>query len=192
MARSRKSQETESPGFERSRGKDDMKPGRHIRYLQSVIRNSHFAFGTRREFFNKMLAFGGLATFTPFGKESSGRGKDFFPKITDSPQTKRLTSGPLLDWFYVHAGYVNYKSGFAERWDVPEGIEIAVQPAEKSEPLILPDRPWERQGIGYTSGTYFRDGKYTCTTSLTWVFIARRGGDGFHGPSLTWVIEFEG
>ena len=127
-----------------------MKIGRHIQYLQSAIRNLHSAFGTRREFFNKMLAFGGLATFAPFGKEPSGRSKVHFPKITDASEAKRLTSGPLLDWFYVHAGYVNYKSGFAERWDVPEGIEIAVQPAEKSEPLILPDRPWEQHGIGYT------------------------------------------
>src|SRR5258706_147939 len=136
-----------------------MKIGRHIRYLQSAMRNPHFTFGTRREFFNKMLAFGGLATLAQFGQEPSSRGKVYFPS-TDSSKIKRLTSGPLLDWFYVHAGYVNYKNGLAERWDVPEGIEIAVQPAEKSDALIVPDRPWEEKGIGYTSGTYFRDGQY--------------------------------
>lgn len=104
------------------------------------------------------------------------------------------SSGPLLDWFYVHAGYVNYRSGRAEQWDVPQGIEIAVQPAQKSEPLLVPDRPWERNGIGYTSGTYFRNGKYVMHygSYLGYQCIAE-SKDGF-----TWVkpelglIEFEG
>src|SRR5262245_55124152 len=102
-----------------------MEIGRHIRYLQSTFRNPHSTFATRRQFFNKVLAYGGLATFVPYGGGYSARGKAYAPQGSDPSETKRLSSGPLLDWFYVHAGYVNYKNGFAERWDVPEGIEIA-------------------------------------------------------------------
>ncbi len=43
---------------------------------------------------------------------------------------------------------------------MPQGIEIAVQPAEKSAPLLVPDQPWEQNGIGYTSGSYYKEGKY--------------------------------
>ena len=48
----------------------------------------------------------------------------------------RPTTGPLLDWFYVSPGYVTFRSGTAEQWDSPQGIEIDVQQAEKSEPIL--------------------------------------------------------
>jgi hypothetical protein len=126
-------------------------------------------FQARRHFLHKVVAWcgtgavtgltvqPGVATFATAFPLPSFKGLDPTEK-TDAKV--HSTSGPLLDWFYVHAGYVNYKNGSAERWDVPEGIEIAVQPAEKSDPLVLPDRPWEQAGIGYTSGTYKKDGKY--------------------------------
>jgi hypothetical protein len=117
-----------------------MQMGYPIRRLQPTFQNPRSAFGSRREFFNTMLAYGGLATLAPLGKGYSAGERPYASKGTNSTETKRLTSGPLLDWFYVHAGYVNYRNGFAERWDVPEGVEIAVQPAEKSDPLIMPDR----------------------------------------------------
>lgn len=109
-------------------------------------------------------------------------------------QEQHLTSGPLLDWFYIHAGYVNYKRGFAEQWDVPQGIEIEIQPAEKSAPLIVPDKPWERNGLGYTSGTYFRDGKYIMHYfAYTGCHCIAESQDGFHWtkPELG-LVEFEG
>src|SRR2546422_10925679 len=167
---------------------------RYIRYLQSAIGSPLPAIATRRHFFQKLLACGGLAAFSPWAKSQVASGKDYVSKVANASEAKRLTSGPLLDWFYVHAGYVNYKNGFAERWDVPEGIEIAIQPAEKSEPLILPDRPWEKQGIGYTSGTYFRDGKYTLHYfSYLGFHCIAESHDGFHWtkPELG-LIEFEG
>ncbi len=164
-----------------------------IRYLRSAI-GPLPATATRRHFFQKLLACGGLAAFSPWAKSQVASGKESVSKVANPSEAKRLTSGPLLDWFYVHAGYVNYKNGFAERWDVPEGIEIAVQPAEKSEPLILPDRPWEKQGIGYTSGTYFTDGKYTMHYfSYMGFHCIAESYDGFHWskPDLG-LIEFEG
>src|SRR5579863_2803193 len=70
------------------------------------------------------------------------------------------TTGPLLDWFYVTAGYVSYRKGYAQQWDLPQGIEITVQPAQKSDALVVPDRPWESAGVGYPCGTYKRGNKY--------------------------------
>ena len=105
-----------------------------------------------------------------------------------------VTSGPLLDWFYLHAGYVSYKRGLAEQWDVPQGIEIAIEPAEKSEPLIVPNKPWESKGIGYTSGTYVRDGKYVMYyCSYNGFLCIAESEDAFHWtkPELG-LVEFAG
>jgi len=141
-----------------------------------------------------MLAYAGLATLAPLGKGYSAGERSYASKGTDSTETKRFNSGPLLDWFYVHAGYVNYRNGFAERWDVPEGVEIAVQLAEKSDPLVVPDRAWEKKGIGYTSGTSFREGRYTMHYfSYLGFHCIAESEDGFHWtkPELG-LIDFEG
>ena len=171
-----------------------MEMAHYVRYLQSAIGGRRPASPTRRRFFQELLAYGGLAAFSPLTRSQLACGKGSVSKIANASEAKRLTSGPLLDWFYVHADYVNYKSGFAERWDVPEGIEIAVQPAEKSDPLIVVDRPWEQKGIGYTSGTYFKDGKYTMHYfSYMGLHCIANSEDGFHWtkPELG-LIEFEG
>ena len=102
----------------------------------------------------------------------------------------RLTSGPLLDWFYVHAGYVNNQL----QWDVPQGIEVEVQPCEKSEPLIEPDRPWEKEGLSHLGRLYFKDGKYRLYyTASRSHFCVAESEDGFNWtkPELG-LVEFEG
>ena len=43
--------------------------------------------------------------------------------VTD-PTTGNPTTGPLLDWWYVHAGYMGFNDGTSKSWDVPMGIEI--------------------------------------------------------------------
>ena len=50
----------------------------------------------------------------------------------DPGRKPRPTSGPLLDWFYVHAGYMNEDRGTPVVWDAPRGVEIEVQPGEKN------------------------------------------------------------
>ena len=67
----------------------------------------------------------------------------------DPGRKSRPTSGPLLDWFYVHAGYMNKDNGVPVVWDVPRGIEIEVQPGEKTDRIVAPDQPWERTGISH-------------------------------------------
>ena len=71
---------------------------------------------------------------------------------------------------------------------------IAVQRAQKSDPLVLPDRPWEKDGIGYTSGTYLRNGKNVMYyfSYLGFQCVAE-SADGFHWskPELG-LIEFAG
>ena len=171
-----------------------MKIMSQLRSLHASIRDRRCSIGTRRRFFQDVMACGSLAALSPLGVSQAARAENLAPKAAHGADPNRLTTGPLLDWFYVHAGYVNYRDGFAERWDVPEGIRIAVQPAEKSEPLVVPDRPWEKAGIGYTSGTYFKDGKYTMYYfSYQGFRCVAESQDGFKWtkPELG-LIEFEG
>lgn len=90
------------------------------------------------------------------------------------------TSGPLLDWWYVHPGYVNYDSGLATPWDVPQGVEIQVQSAEKSDPILVPELPWEDDGIAYVH-TYLKDEKYQMQyLCYTGVHCIAESEDGFN------------
>ena len=165
-----------------------------MRTYQRLIRERRASPDNRRHFFKTLLASASLASFGRSRNGSAAEPRGPAQSGAGTPARKRPTSGPLLDWFYVHAGYINYKKGLAERWDVPEGIEIAVQPAQKSDPLVLPDRPWEKQGIGYTSGTYFRNGKYVMHYSSYMGFqCVAESADGFHWskPELG-LIEFAG
>ena len=91
-----------------------------------------------------------------------------------------LTSGPLMDWFYVHAGYINDDTGTSEVWDVPQGIELAIQPGEKSEALIVPDRPWEREGISHLWRVYPVDGKFRMHYRTRDYHLIAESEDGFH------------
>ena len=74
--------------------------------------------------------------------------------------TGNSTTGPLLDWWYVHAGYMGFKDGISKSWDVPMGVEIEAQPAEKSEPILQPDRPWEKEKCGPVTSFFVKEGRY--------------------------------
>lgn len=51
---------------------------------------------------------------------------------------------PFLDWYGVYAGRVEYEEdGRARIGGVPGGVHLSVQQAEKSEPIVVQDRPWE-------------------------------------------------
>ena len=113
--------------------------------------------------------------------------------VTD-PTTGNSTTGPLLDWWYVHAGYMGFKDGTSKSWDVPMGIEIEAQPAQKSDPILPPDRPWEQDG-GHRSVTSFKvkDGRYTIDYYTPAGLCRAESEDGYNWtkPELG-AVEFEG
>ncbi len=54
------------------------------------------------------------------------------------------TPEPFLDWYGVYAGRVGYGQDGRARIDgAPQGVRLSVQQAEKSEPVLVQDRPWE-------------------------------------------------
>ena len=114
--------------------------------------------------------------------------------MTNRSRDGQLTSGPLLDWWYVHAGYMGFRDGTSKSWDAPLGIEIAVQPAAKSDPVLVPDRPWERGGIGAVGSFYRQDGRYVMYYRGDPGGLCRaESEDGLHWtkPELG-AVEFEG
>ena len=88
----------------------------------------------------------------------------------------RFDSGPYLftDWRYVVPGTIVYRSSTGEELalkgsgsiegittspvQVPSGVHLEAQRAEKIGPLILNDKPWEHQ-IAHSS-LHYLDGKY--------------------------------
>lgn len=106
----------------------------------------------------------------------------------------RPTTGPLLDWFYVSPGYVTFRSGTAEQWDSPRGIEIDVQQAEKSEPILVPDRPWEGGGVASVNGIFQRNDRYEMyysTDGSCHCLAVSDDGETWTKPDLG-VVEFDG
>ena len=52
---------------------------------------------------------------------------------------------PLLSWDFVHVGALAWTDERkALPCDVPRGVELRVEPATKSEPILARDRPWEQ------------------------------------------------
>ena len=59
---------------------------------------------------------------------------------------------PLLSYSRVFAGASRYdEAGNAYPFHAPEGIRLVLTPAEKSEVVVIPDRPWERQQISHVT-----------------------------------------
>ena len=112
--------------------------------------------------------------------------------VTD-PTTGNPTTGPLLDWWYVHAGYMGFKDGASKSWDVPMGIEIEAQGAEKSDPILLPDRPWEKEGSGPVTSFYVKNGRYIIDYYTPAGLCRAESEDGYNWtkPELG-AVEFEG
>ena len=99
-----------------------------------------------------------------------------------------------MDWFYVSAGYVTFRSGVAEQWDSPSGIEIDVQQARKSDPILLADRPWEEGGIASVKGIFRRNDRhemYYSTISGCQCLAVSEDGATWTKPDLG-IVEFDG
>ncbi|MBI3942125.1 MAG: hypothetical protein HY326_03860, partial [Chloroflexi bacterium] len=59
---------------------------------------------------------------------------------------------PILSWWQVWAGATGYdEGGRAFITDMPQGVRLAVQPAEKSPVVIQIDQPWEGPTLGSAS-----------------------------------------
>lgn len=108
-------------------------------------------------------------------------------------QQSRRTSGPLLDWFYVHGGYMHEEDGALVQWDVPQGIELEVQPATKSEALIEADRPWEGSNALHLCQILPADGMYRMYYRGGGFFMLAESKDGLEWtkPELG-LVDFQG
>lgn len=114
--------------------------------------------------------------------------------MTIKLQNYDATTGPLLDWFYVNAGYVTFRNGISEQWDSPIGIEIEIQQAQKSQDILEATQPWELGGIGSVKGIRRRNDHYEMYYSLdnSYMCLAvSTDGENWTKPNLG-VIEFEG
>lgn len=67
---------------------------------------------------------------------------------------------PFLSWDMIQAGALLWtKEGRSSPCEAPSGIELKVQPARKSKPVLRADRPWESGEIGWVQ-VMADDGKY--------------------------------
>ena len=58
-----------------------------------------------------------------------------------------MTPQPFFDWYGIFAGSTSIENGGVWYQDVPQGVQLAVQPAQKSDVFITPERPWEEGGL---------------------------------------------
>lgn len=107
---------------------------------------------------------------------------------------------PFLDWYGIWPGATAYEAdgrGWAS--ELPTGVRLAVQPAARSEPVLVADRPWEST-LGYVTVLH-DEGRYRM-----WYGVQTNGGlhpgsalcyaestDGIHWekPSLG-LMEYNG
>jgi len=55
---------------------------------------------------------------------------------------------PLLSWDMIYPGACQWTNARQPvECDVPRGVELRVEPATKSEPILVAERPWERGGL---------------------------------------------
>ena len=67
---------------------------------------------------------------------------------------------PFLDWSNVWSGAVAYENdGRAWVSEAPRGVRLSVQQAEKSQPVLVSDRPWEGPRLAYATALY-AEGRY--------------------------------
>lgn len=95
--------------------------------------------------------------------------------------SKSITvTDPILAWWQIFAGTTDYdKAKHAFLIDAPQGVRLAVQPAEKSEVLIRSDRPWEGQSLG--SASVLHDGgRYRMWYGSQSGMCYAESEDGFH------------
>ncbi len=59
-----------------------------------------------------------------------------------------MPTTPLLSWDTIHVGAVQWtESRDRIPCDIPRGVELRAEPATRSEPVLVPERPWEAGGL---------------------------------------------
>jgi len=82
-----------------------------------------------------------------------------------------LTPQPFLDWYGIWAGQTGIENSQVWVQDMPVGVHLAVQPAQKSPIFITPEHPWEEGGLGPQVVIHADD-------VLKLWYIARGSGEG--------------
>jgi len=74
---------------------------------------------------------------------------------------------PFLSWDLIHVGACHWDDQRqATPCDVPKGVEIRVEPASKTDPILSVDRPWEDGRLGWAQ-VMEDDGRYRMWYSIT-------------------------
>lgn len=137
-------------------------------------------------------------------------------EITGDPYDLSGKRIVFCNWYYVRPGFFTWKDATGKNvsssqdptigpWDaqlelqdVPQGIRIAVQQAQRSGPIIPPEEPWERQGLVKGIALLHEEGKFRL-----WAKCTPAGGkpmpciyestDGLHWkrPTLN-LVEYDG
>jgi hypothetical protein len=109
------------------------------------------------------------------------------------------TADPIMDWFGIWAGYTNYDDdgrGCAIVQDGPQGVRLAVQPAEKMGPIVTagtPATPVEKPVPGSIMTILYEEGRYRMWYGGEGGLCYAESTDGFHWerPNLR-LVEHEG
>lgn len=107
--------------------------------------------------------------------------------------TTRATVLPFLDWSMIWPGSVGYDpNGAAWVSEAPQGVKLSVQQAQKSAPVLIPDRPWEEGTLNYTTVLYDA-GRYRMWYNSGGSLCYAESPDGFNWtkPALG-LLEHEG
>ena len=74
---------------------------------------------------------------------------------------------PFLSWDLIHVGACHWDDQRqATPCDVPKGVEIRVEPASKTDPILAADQAWECGRLGWTQ-VMEDDGRYRMWYSIT-------------------------
>lgn len=94
--------------------------------------------------------------------------------------TLHRTPEPFLDWYAIWPGATAYEpDGRAWVSEAPQGVRLSVQPAERSEPVLLNDQPWEGSRLGYVNVLY-EEGRYRMWYGFQVGLCYAESDDGFH------------
>ena len=99
----------------------------------------------------------------------------------------------FLDWHGLWPGATGYdKDGSAFISEAPSGVELSVQSATVTEPVLVADQPWEGSTFGYVTARHI-DGKYRLWYGFTGGLAYAESDDGWswEKPILN-LIEHEG
>ena len=86
----------------------------------------------------------------------------------------------FLDWFSIWPGATGYDAdGTAFISEAPTGVELAVQPATITEPVMTADKPWEGNFLS-TSTVLVEDGTYRLWYGAACGTCYAESADGYH------------